>query len=167
MSETTDRYALPLLQIAQAQKEVTHNEAVATIDSLLHLAVETATLGAPPASPVAGQAWIVPSAITPTGAWAGRSGQIASFTAAGWRYLMPREGCVAWLHDSQRFAVRTALGWTDDGWPASGLRIGSRLALNGTAPAVGSPVGGTTVDVEARAALNALLTALREQGVVA
>lgn len=165
MSEITDRYALPLLQVAQAQKEVTHNEALAGIDTLLHLAVETATLAAPPAAPVAGQAWIV--GLVSSGAWAGRSGQIASFGSSGWRYAVPREGCVAWLRDIQRFAVRTATGWTDDGWPAAGIRIGSRLALAGLAPAVAPPSGGTTVDAEARTTLAILIVALRGQGVLA
>lgn len=164
MSETTDRYALPLLQVAQAQKEVTHNEALAGIDSLLHLAVETATLAAPPAAPAAGQAWIVGP--VPAGAWAGRAGQIASFGSGGWRYAVPREGCVAWLRDVQRFAVRAAAGWTDDGWPAAGIRIGSRLALAGTAPVVTPPAGGAIVDAEARAAITTLVLALRGQGVL-
>ena len=165
MSELTDNYALPLLQVAQAQKEVTHNEAIVGIDTLLHLAVETATLAAPPVAPVAGQAWIV--AATPSGAWAGRAGNVASFGIAGWRYTVPREGCVAWLRDMQRFAVRTASGWTDDGWPAAGIRIGTRIALSGTAPVVALPSGGGTIDAEARAAIAALAGALRAQGVVA
>ena len=35
----TDRFALPLLAAAQAQKEVTHNEALARVDALLHAVV--------------------------------------------------------------------------------------------------------------------------------
>jgi hypothetical protein len=165
MSELTDRYSLPLLQVGQAQKEVTHNEAVAGIDALLHLAVETATVATVPATPGIGQAWIVPAAATDD--WAGRGGQIASYGSGGWRYFVPREGCVAWLKDVQRFGVFTASGWTSDGWPAAGLRIGTRLALSGSAPAVAPASGGTTVDAEARAVLAAMLAALRGQGVLA
>ncbi len=164
MSELTDRYGLPLLQVAQAQKEVTHNEAIAGIDALLHLAVETSTLAAPPAAPVAGQAWIVAAA--PSGIWTGRAGQVASFGSGGWRYTVAREGCVAWLRDVQRFAVRTAVGWTDDGWPVAGVRIGTRLALSGAAPVVTPPAGGATIDTEARAAIAALAAALQAQGVL-
>lgn len=165
MTGFTDRYGLPLLQVAQAQKEVTHNQAVAGIDTLLHLAVETATLNRPPVAPALGQAWIVaPGA---SGAWAGHAGEVASFGSAGWRYTVPREGCVAWLCDVQRFAVCTAAGWRDDGWPAAGLRIGGRLAMTGSAPVVTGPVGGTTVDTQARATLAVLLEALSFQGVIA
>lgn len=165
MPEVTDRYALPLLQVAQAQKEVTHNEAVAGIDALLYLAVETATLGAPPATPSVGQAWIVAS--TASGTWAGHGAEIALFGSGGWRFVVPREGCVAWLRDLQRFAVRTGSGWRDDGWPAGGLRIGSRLALAVTPVAVTAPTGGATIDTEVRAALNSLIGSLRLQGLVA
>ena len=103
-------------------------------------------------------------AATPSGAWAGRAGHVASFGIAGWRYTVPREGCVAWLRDMQRFAVRTASGWTDDGWPAAGIRIGTRIVLSGTAPVVALPSGGGTIDAEARAAIAALAAALRGAG---
>ena len=164
MTETTDRYAFPLLQVAQAQKEVTHNEAIAGIDALLQLSVETLSLAIPPLSPAAGQAWIVAGA--GGGAWAGRGGQLATF-GAGWRFIAPREGCVAWLRDTQRFAVFTAAGWQSDAWPAAGLRVGGRLLLSTTPGAIAAPTGGTTVDSEVRAALAALLSTLRGQGLVA
>lgn len=165
MSELTDRYALPLLQVAQAQKEVTHNEAVAGIDALLHLAVETSTLAVPPVAPSAGQAWIIAAA--PTGAWAGHAGEVANFSAGGWRFIVPREGCVAWLRDAQRFAIRMGTGWRDDGWPAVGIRIGSRLVLGALPVTLAAPVGGSVVDVEARSAIVVLVAALRAQGLVA
>lgn len=164
MSELTDRYALPLLQVAQAQKEVTHNEAIAGIDALLHLAVETALLAVPPVSPAAGQAWIVAAAAT--GIWSGHAGEVASFGSGGWRFVVPREGCVAWLRDVQRFAVRTVGGWRDDGWPAAGIRIGSRLALAAPPAAIGVPTGGAIIDAEARSGIAALIMALRGQGLV-
>ncbi|MBJ7501800.1 MAG: DUF2793 domain-containing protein [Sphingopyxis sp.] len=85
---TTPRLALPLLAVSQAQKEVTHNEALTLLDALLHAAVEAGPLAAPPASPVTGQCWLVDA--VPTGAWAGNSHAIAIWTRrsrvdAGWR----------------------------------------------------------------------------------
>lgn len=165
MAETTDRYALPLLQVGQAQKEVTHNEAVAAVDTLLHLAVETARLASPPAAPTVGQAWIV--ATGASGEWAGRAAMIANFGSAGWRYAAPRQGCVAWLGDVQRFTVFTAGGWRDDGWPVAALRIGARTLLGAAATTVPVVSGGAVVDLELRAAVAALVAGLRDQGLVA
>ena len=164
MAETTDRYALPLLQVAQAQKEVTHNEAVSGIDTLLHLAVE-GVLGAPPPTPLPGQAWIVAAAAS--GAWAGQDGKIAAYGSAGSRMVPPREGCVAWRRDLQRFAVFTGDGWRDDGWPVAALRIGTRTVLGGGMSVVPAASGGSVIDVEARAALTALVAGLRVQGLLA
>jgi hypothetical protein len=164
MAEVSDRYALPLLQTAQAQKEVTHNEALTSIDALLHLAVETATLAVPPIAPVGGTGWIVGA--SSTGAWTGKAGQLAFWTDGGWRFTVPRQGCVAWLRDVQHFAVFTAAGWRDDGWPVAGLRVGGRLALAAAPVSVASPAGGTVNDIETRAALAALLLALRTAAIV-
>lgn len=66
----TPRFALPLLAVAQAQKEAMHNEALTLIDALLHATVEDGPLAAPPGAPMEGQCWIVGAA--PTGAWAGQ-----------------------------------------------------------------------------------------------
>jgi hypothetical protein len=47
------------LQAGQAQKELTHNEALALIDMLLHAQVESMTVATPPGGAVVGQCWVV------------------------------------------------------------------------------------------------------------
>ena len=64
MAELSHRYALPFIAAGQAQKEITHNEAVERIDTLLHLSVLSMSMDTPPATPVAGSAWVVGVALT-------------------------------------------------------------------------------------------------------
>ena len=86
----TPRFTLPLLAVAQAQKEVTHNEALALLDALLHPAVEAGPVATPPPAPVAGQCWLVAGGAD--GEWSGRGGTIAIRTDGGWRFVAPRGG---------------------------------------------------------------------------
>jgi hypothetical protein len=162
MSETI-RHALPLLAAGQAQKEITHNEALVVIDRQLHLAVESRLLSAPPASPVPGDAYIVGTGAS--GDWAGRAGQIASFDGFGWQFTAPVRGCVAWIADETAFAVHDN-GWSTGGWPANGLRISGRDLLSATPVAIAAPAGGATVDGQCRAVVVQLLAALKDQGIV-
>jgi len=118
MADTTIRHGLPLLQAGQAQKEVTHNEALALLDLLAHPAVETHTLATPPAAPQPGQMWIVGTAATE--AWAGQDGALALWTGGGWRFAPAREGMLAWVKAAQTFAWRDGTQWRTDGWPAAG-----------------------------------------------
>ena len=55
----TPRMALPLIEAAQAQKHVTHNEALVVLDALAHLFLLDRDLADPPASPAEGDAWLV------------------------------------------------------------------------------------------------------------
>ena len=87
---STARLALPLLAMAQAQKEVTHNEALTLLDLLVQPVVEAGPLAAPPPSPGAGQGWIVGAGAT--GDWSGREGALALWTAGGWRFVAPSAG---------------------------------------------------------------------------
>ena len=60
----TPRFALPMLSVAQAQKETTHNEALVLIDALLHAPVVDGPLATPPEYPTEGDCgWTVPIAI--------------------------------------------------------------------------------------------------------
>ncbi|KAB7648190.1 DUF2793 domain-containing protein [Polymorphobacter fuscus] len=108
MSETM-RWGLPLLAAGQAQKEVTHNEAIGAIDRLLHLAVSSRAVSEPPAAPVAGDSYIVGPAAT--GAWAGEEGRLATFVGGGWTIVGVREGCLAWIADEAILAVFSGDGW--------------------------------------------------------
>lgn len=92
MSETTERLSLPMLLAGQAQKHVTHNEALTLLDGLVQLAFHEDV--ATPPEEVTDQAYLVPSGAT--GAWSGQVGRIAVASEAGWRYLEPRAGWRAW-----------------------------------------------------------------------
>ena len=56
---TTPHLGLPLMAAAQAQKHVTHNEALALLDALVQCAVLDKDLATPPASPAEGARYIV------------------------------------------------------------------------------------------------------------
>ena len=51
MTDTTPNLAWPVIAAAQAQKHVTHNEALHRLDTLVHLAVLDRGLAAPPGAP--------------------------------------------------------------------------------------------------------------------
>lgn len=159
----TMRHGLPLLATGQAQKDVTHNEALLAIDRQLHLAVVSRGLGSPPTAPVAGESYIVgPGA---SGAWAGQGDMVASFDGGGWLFSRPVRGSLAWIVDEGVFAVYDG-GWSAGGWPVAGLDIGGRPVLSVAPVPVAAPVGGSIVDAEARVAIADVLAALRAQGIL-
>jgi hypothetical protein len=90
MTDQTDRLAMPLLFAGQAQKEITHNEALTLLDMLVQPVALSTTLAITPAQPEPGQCWIVPSGAS--GAWADRAGELALWTAGGWRFVAPKAG---------------------------------------------------------------------------
>lgn len=166
MSEDlTARWALPLLYAGQAQKEMFHNEALALVDMLLHGVVESADIGVPPASPVAGQCWIVGAG--GSGAWAGQDGAIAGWTPGGWRFVTPRAGLAVAVADRGHAMIHDGSGWRDGPLRADGLYVDDDRVVGAQAPAIPEPSGGSVVDEGARAALGAILTALRGHGLIA
>jgi Protein of unknown function (DUF2793)/Right handed beta helix region len=100
---------LPYILAAQAQKHVTHNEAVLALDCLVQINVLDRDLAAPPASPIEGQRFIVAS--NPSGAWAGNAKAIAAFQDAAWVFYTPREGWLAWVGDEDKLVVYDGNGW--------------------------------------------------------
>ncbi len=162
MSETI-RHQLPLLAAGQAQKEVTHNEALLAIDRQLQPSVLSRSLPEPPVMPVIGASYIVPP--DPTGIWAGQQDGLAFFDGYGWIYTRPAVGSLVWVADEAVFTVFDS-GWSTGGWPAAALRIAGRTVLGAPPTSISAPAGGGVVDAEARAILVAIANALRDQGII-
>jgi Protein of unknown function (DUF2793) len=108
----TPRLALPAIDAAQAQKHVTHNEALTLLDALTQLTVESRALTTPPGSPAEGACYIPASGAA--GAWSGWSGQIALFSGGGWLRIIPVSGFKAWVK-AERLSVTYEDGLWRDG----------------------------------------------------
>ncbi len=164
MADTSARLGLPLLAAGQAQKEITHNEAINRLDGLVHLSIEARNLAAPPVAPLVGQCWIVP--VAATGVWLGHAHEVAQWTSGGWRYIEPLPGFIAWSKADSVFGWFDGSVWNWNTWPVGGLRIGGAPMLVAPRPAIATPAGGATVDVQSRDAVTAILSALRAQGLI-
>lgn len=127
MSETTPNLNLPYILAAQAQKHVTHNEAVRGLDALTQLTIVDKDLTAPPASPTDGERYIVASPAT--GNWAGRETNIAAFQDGAWAYYPPKQGWTGWVADEDSQYVFDGTSWA----PLAG---GGAVTINPT-PLVG------------------------------
>lgn len=125
----TPRLLLPLLAAGQAQKHVTHNDALIRLDGLINLTVDSRTETAPPALPTELSAYIVPAG--GTGAFAGRTDQVALFEDGGWTFLVPRAGWQAWVIDEAEHNLWTGTEWRR-GSPLSSLGA-ERWGVNATA----------------------------------
>jgi hypothetical protein len=164
MGETSPRFALPFIVPGQAQKELFHNEALLRLDLALHAAVETGPLDDPPAAPEEGQCWIIGAAAT--GAWAGPAGRLAMWSEGGWRFVAPAAGMCVW--DKAEAVPRR---WSGSAWnggeiDGASLRVGGLQVVGERQAAVPSPSGGTIIDAEARAAIDALIAALMSHGLI-
>lgn len=108
MSEATPNLDLPFLMPDQAQKHVTHNEALQRLDALAQLAL-SGQLPAPPARPDEGSCYAV---LAPaTGPWAGREGQVACLMDGDWVFLRPRTGWLAWSRAESRVVWYDGAAW--------------------------------------------------------
>lgn len=165
MSDASPRFVLPWLQPGQAQKEMFHNEALATIDLAMQAAAEAIGTIVPPASPAIGQCWAIGAA--PGGAWAGKAGQLAGWTAGGWRFVMPTPGMAVWSIADGVPARWTGTGWTVGVVSAARVDVGGVQVVGARRPAVAAPAGGTTVDAAARTAISEILQVLRSHGLIA
>jgi hypothetical protein len=110
MTDTTPNLLLPFIQAAQAQKHITHNEALRLLDGLTQISVLDRDFAAPPGSPAEGARYIVPSGAT--GLWAGWDGDVAFYAGGAWLRLPARTGWVVWVQDEARVVVRIGSVWT-------------------------------------------------------
>jgi len=147
MSQTSPLLSLPYIQPAQAQKHVTHNEALRMLDALVQLAVESRALTEPPAAAVDGARYIV--AAGATGDWAGQDQAVALNAGGGWLFLTPNVGWQAHVADE---GIRVT--WQGSVWQAAtgGGALPDRIGL------------GTSADPVSRLSVAAPATILSHEG---
>lgn len=109
MSDDTPILSLPLILPAQAQKHVTHNEALRLLDITVQLAVLDRDLSTPPLQPAEGDRYIIGPA--PTGDWDGREGQIAAFWGGIWVFVAAGDGWHARVLDESVTLCRQSGQW--------------------------------------------------------
>lgn len=158
--DVTPNLTLPYLMAAQAQKHVTHNEAIRMLDAIVQLAVLDRSLTSPPASPADGDRYIV--AAGATGGWSGKDGLVAAWQDGAWAFLTPRAGWLAWVSDETALLVHNGTAWAAAG---TGGGIGGALGssdnrlvrTDGTGGATLQPTGITVSDGNGMSGLASLL----------
>ena len=128
MSDLSARLALPFIAPSQAQKHVTHNEALQQLDLLVQMRVESFGDTTPPSAPFPGTLYALGTGAQ--GTWAGQDGQLAAFLDENWLFIAPQEG---WL------AIGSGTGelriYRNGDWHVSPERL-DRLGIGTTADAV-------------------------------
>ena len=144
LPSNTPVIGLPLLFAGQAQKEFTLNEALSLVDALYPQSV-LASQPAPPAEPAEGACYRVTAPAT--GAWADHADHVAVLVGGAWHFVAPVQGMAIFDRAADHLLVFRS-GWK-------------------SAQAPGLPSGGGVIDAEARAAIVALVDALRAVGILA
>ncbi len=141
---------------SQAQKHVTHNEAIELLDALVQMVVTDLDLPTPPETPFEGQ--IVSVGEPAAEDFSGHEGQLACFYGGGWVFVSPREGYRAWVTSREGLFVHRGGTWvryagTDPDEPVTGVGInaswteGNRLSVSSEGTLLSHEGGGHQVYV--------------------
>ncbi len=111
--DRTPNLDMPFILPSQAQKHVTHNEALWRLDTLVQLAVLDRDLASPPATPSEGDRYLV--AAGATGEWDGWDLDIACYSDGAWARHAAADGWLVWVDDDAGFVFRSGGAWIDLG----------------------------------------------------
>ncbi|MDP5220737.1 DUF2793 domain-containing protein [Ruegeria sp. 2205SS24-7] len=110
MTQNSPNLELPFLQPSQAQKHVTHNEALRRLDIVVQLRLQQTGASVPPAQAQEGD--IHGLGTGATGAWAGQDGMLAAWLDAVWHFIAPQIGWRAWDVADEQVVIWDGAGWT-------------------------------------------------------
>jgi hypothetical protein len=131
MRDSTSNLVMPYILPTQAQKHVSHNEALQRLDVLVQAVVRGRGLAVPPAAPVEGESHIVAAGASEL--WTGQTDKIAAFYGNGWDFITPKPGWQVFVDDEDQMVVFTPSGW----------QAGSKRALHVAELGVGADPDGT------------------------
>lgn len=129
----TANLLLPLMEAAQSQKHVTHNEALLILDAVVQLSVISDSVTAPPGGAADGDRYIVGSGAT--GAWDDKDLNVAVRLDGAWTFLVPKDGWIAWVESTNALMVWIGSAWVDFA-AANGL-LSLMTAADGTLTMLG------------------------------
>jgi hypothetical protein len=159
------RFGMPFLSAGQAQKEVTHNEAILLLDALVSGCCPGAPSNAPPQDPEIGLSYICGAA--PIGAWAGHAKGVACWSQSGWRFVEAFDG-LQLVDRSNGYTWRYMAGhWSSGVVDAGEIQVNGVKVLGLQQAGIANASGGLTIDTEARHVLTKVLGALRSHGLIA
>src|SRR5215211_315237 len=93
--DSSPNLQLPYLMAAQAQKHVTHNEALLTLDAVVQLLVLDRDL----------------------------AGHVAAHQDGAWAFHTPREGWLAWVADEDKIYAYSGSAWVELASPGTGAPL--------------------------------------------
>lgn len=126
----TDLLSLPFIMSSQAQKHITHNEALLTIDVLLQLSVKSRTQTTAPQALNASDRYLVPNSAS--GDFLNQDGKIAAYQDGVFQFYSPQTGWLVFIEDETLWQYFDGNAWIDlpgTGTSASYLDVG----INATA----------------------------------
>lgn len=130
MSFISQNLNLPYIAPAQAQKHITHNEALRALDAIVHLSLISKSQTTPPSTPVEGTRYFI--AATATDEWTGKDGNIAAFQDGAWAYYSPQIGWQAWIEDESSSQIWDGTAWQNIA-PAQDHQNLDHMGINTTA----------------------------------
>ena len=113
--DSTQYLHLPLLAPAQAQKHVTHNEALMDLDVLCQTSVLDRSCEAPPLIPQEGDRYLIPrlSKQHENNPWQDKGNALAVRRDSGWHYYTPKVGWIVFIQNEEEFVFWNGQVWKD------------------------------------------------------
>lgn len=103
--------ALPFILSSQAQKHITHNEALLALDAVVQLSVISKSQNEGALDASEGTRYIVPE--DASGNFANQSGKIAAFQDGVYQFYTPQIGWLAYISDIGNYQFFDGLTWQD------------------------------------------------------
>lgn len=142
IADSSARLGLPYIIASQAQKHLTHNEALAILETLVQPVVSDIAASEPPADPAEGDCVVVGTGAT--GAFSGHDNKISAWIAAAWHFHVPQFGWSVVRDSDGQIFIYGASGWAAPPAPSTQDNL-AQVGINAAA----SPTNRLTVASDA------------------
>lgn len=111
--EQTNHLKLPYILPSQAQKHVTHNEALRMLDAIVQLAVIARDYTHPDPEAQEGDRYIIPDNAGDD--WSAHTHKLAAFTDGSWSYFVPLAGWLCYVKNENKLLIFNGTDWQETG----------------------------------------------------